>query len=118
MTKVLANRFKRVFDAVISPTQSAFVPNRAIIDNIVIGYDCLHYLRSKKSGLFGLATLKLDLSKAFDRVEWSCLEALMLKFDFAVEWISLVMGCITIVRFSLLINGVSKGPIIPSHGIR
>lgn len=118
VTKVLANRFKRVLDAVISPVQLAFIPNRAITDNIIIGHECLHHIHNQKSASSGLAALKLDLSKAFDRVEWPFIERLMLKFGFARDWIDLIMRCISSAKFPVLLNGVPTGSICPSRGLR
>lgn len=77
ISKVLANRLKRVLNVVISEEQFAFGNNRAISDNVTIGHECLHTLWNFKSGRHGFATLKLDLSKAFDRDKWIYLEKLI-----------------------------------------
>ena len=59
---------------IISPSQSAFIPNRIITDNVIIGYECLHKIRHSKGGKNGLVALKLNISKAYDIVEWGFLE--------------------------------------------
>ena len=83
VAKTIANRLKHILHHVISPNQSAFIPNRLISDNIIIGYECLHKIRHSKRKNHGLVALKLDVSKAYDRVEWSFLEQIMLRMGFS-----------------------------------
>lgn len=67
ITKVLANRLKKVLDTIISNTQSAFLPGRLILDNIMVSFEIMHYLKRKKIGKEGFMELKLDMSKDYDR---------------------------------------------------
>ena len=62
--------------------------------------------------------LKLDMSKAYDRVEWYYLEGIMRKMSFRGRWINLVMGCVKTISYSVLVNGEPSGMIFPTRGIR
>ena len=118
VAKTMANRLKQILHQVISPTQSVFIPNRLITDNIIIGYECLHKIKHNKSIKKGLVALKLDISKAYDRVEWRFLEQTMRQLGFSHKWIKLVLNCITTVNFSVIINDKPKGLFRAQRGLR
>ncbi|KAL0411982.1 UNVERIFIED_CONTAM: hypothetical protein Slati_3787900 [Sesamum latifolium] len=61
-------------DSIISLTQSAFLPGRLISDNILLVFELNHFLNTKTKGGQGWMVLKLDISKAYDTVEWSFLQ--------------------------------------------
>lgn len=79
--------------------------NRLIIDNVIVIFEIMHHLHQKTSGKVGEMAQKLDISKAFDRVEWGCLEKIMQKMGFNENWVKLMMQCITSVTHSVRING-------------
>ena len=83
IAKTMANRLKHILNDNISPTQGAFVPNRLITDNIIIGYECLNKIRQSRSKRKGLVALKLDINKVYDRVEWSFVKCTMQKLGFS-----------------------------------
>ena len=69
ITKMLANRLKQILPQIIGLTQSAFVPGRFITDNVLVSYEALHTMHGRKKGKTGSLALKLDVSKAYDRME-------------------------------------------------
>lgn len=77
-----ANRIEKILDMVVTDTQRAFILGRLISDNVMVSYEVMHYLKRKKVGKDGFMTLKLDMSRAYDRVEWTFLKAILLKNGF------------------------------------
>jgi len=118
IAKVLANRLKLVLPSIISHNQSAFVPGRLITDNVMIAYEALHSMSSRMSGKKSFMAVKVDMKKAYDRVEWPFLEAMMRTMGFEEKWISLIMTCVMSVSYSVLVNGQPCGRITPSRGLR
>ncbi|KAF7135390.1 hypothetical protein RHSIM_Rhsim08G0109800 [Rhododendron simsii] len=118
ITKILANRLRDILPSIISENQSAFVGGRQISDSILIAHEIMHSLKNRRNGRKGWVALKLDMAKAFDRIEWSYLEAVLRKFGFNETWIRWVMSCVTTVSFATLINGEKGELFTPSRGIR
>lgn len=70
LSKVMANRLKAFLSMIISQTQGAFIPGRNIADNTILASEIAHYLSRLRRGKKGFVSLKLDISKAYDRIEW------------------------------------------------
>ena len=90
--------------------------DRLITNNILAAHETLHHLKTKKTGKTGYTVVKLDMSKAYNRVEWVFLEKIMEKMGFDNRWISLIQSCIQIVSFSILVNGEPRG-FTPKRGL-
>ena len=118
ISKVLASRLKLILPQLISPTQSAFVLGRLIIDNVLVAYETLHAMHGQKKGKKGALALKLDISKAYDKVEWSFFKGMMIKLGFLQGWIDQIMSCVTTSSFSVRLNGKAYGNFRPTRGIR
>ena len=67
ISKTIANRLKKILPKIVSETQSAFLSDRLISDNILIAFETLHHLKNKRKGKTGFMALKLDMSKAYCR---------------------------------------------------
>lgn len=75
-------------------------------------------LRRKRKGRQSFMSLKLDMSKAYDRVECSYLRKVLETMGLKTNMIKLIMGCVSSTTFSILINGSPKGHLVPSRGLR
>jgi hypothetical protein len=85
ISKALANRLKVILPEIISVTYSAFVPGRLITDNVLVAYECVHAIRGKMQGKNGYSNVKLDMLKAYDRVEWGYLKDMMQRLGFTQQ---------------------------------
>ena len=83
VSTVLVNRLKKILPEVISESQSAFVPDRQITDNVLVVFETMHYLDQRRKGKEGLIAIKLNMSKAYDKVEWDFLEVMMRSLGFS-----------------------------------
>lgn len=81
VTKVIANRLKLVLPDIVLENQSAFVPHRLITDNALVAFECFHHMKTNRSKT-GTMALKLDISKAYDRIDWHFLERTLTNFGF------------------------------------
>jgi len=118
IAKVLANRLKIVLHKCVSDNHSAFVPGRSILDNAMIAIEVIHHMKTSKRIRDKNVALKLDISKAYDRIDWLYLKEVMIKMGFASRWIRWIMMCVETVDYSVIVNNESVGPIIPGSGLR
>ncbi|KAK9151425.1 hypothetical protein Syun_009734 [Stephania yunnanensis] len=117
LSKVLANRLKTVLDRLISPFQNEFVAGRQITDNILLAHEILHSMeRGDRRSLDTI--LKLHISKAYDKLEWSIVLEMLRRMGFSQRWCRWIEECITTVLYRVIINGELSKVITPTRGIR
>lgn len=83
-----------------------------------MAYEALHTMLTRMRGKKGFMAIKLDMSKAYDRVEWGYLEATMRRLGFVKVWIDLIMKCMSLVSYSVLVNEIPQENFLPTRGIR
>ena len=75
-------------------------------------------LLNKRKGKEGYAAIKADMSKAYDRVEWSFLKKMMERLGFCNAWVGLIMKCVTTIRYQIKVNGSITEQFVPTRGLR
>jgi len=116
ISKTIANRLKIILPNIIGKFQSAFVPGCLTTDNELVAFESFHWMRKKKSGKKGRVGIKLDMTKAYDRIEWEFLIAVFNSMSFPKKWQSLALNCVSSVSFSMLLNGSPCQTFIPQRG--
>lgn len=115
ISKVVANRLKPLLSLLVLPEQTGYVEGRQIMDGIILSNEVLHSLKLlKKPGMI----MKLDLSKAFDKLSWKYIQKMLLAFGFNATWTRWIMSLISSPCFSVLLNGSPSLPFHSSRGIR
>ena len=83
ISKILVNRLKTLMDQLVTPYQNALIKGRNISDNILIAHEIFGILSKKKGRKYGYGVLKIDMSKAYDRIDWKFLKAVLVAMNFS-----------------------------------
>lgn len=107
ISRILADIFKQVLPLIISNTQSAFIPGRLMVENVLLATELVQGYNWKN--ISKRCMLKVDLKKAFDFVNWEFMLNTLQALNFPPNFINLIRQCITTTTFSLSINGEQCG---------
>ncbi|OMP01704.1 reverse transcriptase [Corchorus capsularis] len=117
ITKVLVNRIRLLLHDLVAPNQVSFIPRRQAADNIILAQEIIHTIR-RCSSKNGLMAIKIDLEKAYDRVNWSFLRDTLRDFGFSEKWTRLIMLCVESSSLAVLWNGEKLDSFRPQRGLR
>jgi len=106
-----------ISEKITDPIQSAFVFRHSIHDNILFTHEIMTKFKNMKAKKAWIA-LKLDVKKAYDRVEWDLLFSALHKLNFHSKWVELIKDCISTVSYTVIVNDNICGSFTPSRGVR
>lgn len=116
ITKMISTLLRPIMEKIIGPCQTSFLKNRQAIDNAIIVQEIISKFRKTKEKI-GNSIMKIDLEKAFDKLEWSFIRNTLIYFNFCSRIINLIMFYICTRSSAVLINGARTDFFNPSRGI-
>ncbi|PKU78425.1 integrator complex subunit 11 [Dendrobium catenatum] len=102
-SKIIASRLASILHKIISLNQTGFVKGRSISDNVLLAQELVNDINTKVSG--GNIIFKLDITKAYDNLDWNFLFKVLSLFGFSQDFILLVKNSVDNCFFSVIING-------------
>lgn len=94
------------------------VRGRNISDNILIAHELFDMLRKMEKRKKFYGALKIDISKAYDRVDWKFLKAVLVAMNFSSRWVRWILECVTTIQYTILVNGRITQSFKPNRGLR
>ncbi|KAL0285152.1 UNVERIFIED_CONTAM: Retrovirus-related Pol polyprotein from type-2 retrotransposable element R2DM [Sesamum radiatum] len=116
ISKILVKRMQRVLHKLIDYSQNAFIPGRCIADNIMLAQELLSGYNQAR--LPKRCTIKIDIQKAYDSVQWDFLFETLKLFQFPLQFITWIEQCVTTAMFSISLNGCLHGFFAGARGLR
>jgi len=115
ISKFIANKLKPLPPTLVLEEQIGYVEGRHILNNIIQAHEVVHSLKSNKQASM---IIQLDLAKAYDKLSWSYIRAVLRAYGFDHNWIRWVMALVSTTGFSILLNGAPSRTFMPSKGLR
>ncbi|KAG7585320.1 Reverse transcriptase domain [Arabidopsis thaliana x Arabidopsis arenosa] len=116
VSKILANRLKELLPSLIEPNQTAFIKDRLLLENVLLASELVKDYH--KVTITPRSVIKLDISKAFDTVEWSFISAVLRTWGLPDQFVNWVTVCLSTASFSVAVNGELAGFFPSSRGLR
>lgn len=117
ISKVLATRFRSLMAYLIKTNQCSFISGRQGCDNIILAQEAIHTMRNKR-GNTGYVAIKVDMEKAFDRLDWQFLEFNLRCLGLSNHFVELIMQCISTASMRVNWNGELSECFRPTRGVR
>ncbi|XP_031095329.1 uncharacterized protein LOC115999629 [Ipomoea triloba] len=114
ISKIMVMRLAEILARLVGPSQAGFVKGRNIIDNILLAQELCQGMTVANKDV----VLKLDMAKAYDRMSWKCVLAVLKKFGFSQKWVDLVDKTINNIWYSVIVNGNQCGFFHSTRGLR
>ena len=116
ISKIMAHRLKGILPVAIVQNQCAFLQGRLLLENVLLATELVKDYH--KPQVSSRSAIKLDISKAFDTVKWTFIEAVLRAMRLPDMFVTWIMKCISTAMFSVSINGELEGFFPSSRGIR
>ncbi|VFQ73955.1 unnamed protein product [Cuscuta campestris] len=116
LSMIVANRLGPMLNKIISPEHAGFQKGKGIEEHILLTNELMHKLDSKVRG--GNVMIKLDMAKAFDKISWNYLQAILQAFGFNEQSISLLLQNLRATYMSVLVNGKPNGFFKIKRGVK
>nr|KAJ0211180.1 hypothetical protein LSAT_V11C400156810 [Lactuca sativa] len=116
ISKVIVNRIRDHLGCLVSENQSAFIPGRSILDNVLLSQELVKGYHIDRG--FARCAMKVDIQKAYDTVSWKFLQDILKEFGFHDSMIIWIMNCVTTSSFMININGSFHGFFQGKRGLR